>query len=73
MSPDTSSALRSRLHPLCLGGNVFGWTVGPDDAAAVLDAYADRGGTFIDTATSTTGESACSRPSTRPRPGTASA
>jgi aryl-alcohol dehydrogenase-like predicted oxidoreductase len=50
MSADTSSALRSRLHPLCLGGNVFGWTVGPDDAAAVLDAYADRGGTFIDTA-----------------------
>ncbi len=50
MSADTSSALQSRLYPLCLGGNVFGWTVGPDDAAAVLDAYADRAGTFIDTA-----------------------
>lgn len=38
------------VHPLCLGGNVFGWTLGGDDAFAVLDAYVDAGGNFIDTA-----------------------
>lgn len=35
---------------LCLGGNVFGWTVGAQDAYAVLDAFAEGGGTFLDTA-----------------------
>ena len=35
---------------LCLGGNVFGWTAGETDAFAVLDAYAEAGGNFIDTA-----------------------
>jgi aryl-alcohol dehydrogenase-like predicted oxidoreductase len=44
------SNLQSRLHPLCLGGNVFGWTVGAADSGAVLDAYTDLGGTFLDTA-----------------------
>jgi aryl-alcohol dehydrogenase-like predicted oxidoreductase len=35
---------------LCLGGNVFGWTI--DEAASfeVLDAYVAAGGNFIDTA-----------------------
>ncbi|MEO5952090.1 MAG: aldo/keto reductase [Chloroflexia bacterium] len=39
-----------QVSPLCLGGNVFGWTA--DDAAsqAVLDAYVESGGNFIDTA-----------------------
>lgn len=39
-----------QVSPLCLGGNVFGW--GADEAAshAVLDAYVDGGGNFIDTA-----------------------
>ena len=38
------------VSPLCLGGNVFGWTA--DEAASfkVLDAYADAGLNFIDTA-----------------------
>ena len=42
----------SELHvsPICLGGNVFGWTANQDESFAVLDAYADAGGNFIDTA-----------------------
>ncbi|MGC9543395.1 aldo/keto reductase [Streptomyces sp. UG1] len=38
------------VHPLCLGGNVFGWTADEDRSFAVLDAYAAAGGNFIDTA-----------------------
>jgi aryl-alcohol dehydrogenase-like predicted oxidoreductase len=35
---------------LCLGGNVFGWTADELESFAVLDAYAEAGGNFIDTA-----------------------
>ena len=35
---------------LCLGGNVFGWTADRDASFAVLDAYVEAGGDFIDTA-----------------------
>ncbi|MET8049192.1 MULTISPECIES: aldo/keto reductase [unclassified Streptosporangium] len=38
------------LFPLCLGGNVFGWTADRNDSFAVLDAYAEAGGNFLDTA-----------------------
>ena len=38
--------------PLALGGNVFGWTADRDTSFAVLDAYVDGGGDFIDTADS---------------------
>jgi aryl-alcohol dehydrogenase (NADP+) len=38
------------VFPLCLGGNVFGWTADEGASFAVLDAYADAGGNFIDTA-----------------------
>ena len=38
------------VHPLCLGGNVFGWTAGEAESHAVLNAYASHGGNFIDTA-----------------------
>jgi aryl-alcohol dehydrogenase-like predicted oxidoreductase len=38
------------VSPLCLGGNVFGWTADERESHAVLDAYADAGGNFIDTA-----------------------
>jgi aryl-alcohol dehydrogenase-like predicted oxidoreductase len=38
------------VFPLCLGGNVFGWTVDEECAFAVLDAFAQAGGNFIDTA-----------------------
>ena len=40
------------VFPLCLGGNVFGWTADEPASFAVLDAYADAGGNFIDTADS---------------------
>ncbi|GAA1349705.1 aldo/keto reductase [Saccharothrix algeriensis] len=35
---------------LCLGGNVFGWTADEAASFAVLDAYAEAGGDFVDTA-----------------------
>jgi aryl-alcohol dehydrogenase-like predicted oxidoreductase len=35
---------------LCLGGNVFGWSADRDASFAVLDAYVEAGGNFIDTA-----------------------
>jgi aryl-alcohol dehydrogenase-like predicted oxidoreductase len=35
---------------LCLGGNVFGWTADEVQSFAVLDAYAQAGGNFLDTA-----------------------
>ncbi|WP_182880294.1 aldo/keto reductase [Microbispora sp. H10949] len=38
------------VSPLCLGGNPFGWTADETASFAVLDAYAEAGGNFIDTA-----------------------
>ena len=38
------------VHPLCLGGNVFGWSADEAQSHSVLDAYAGHGGNFIDTA-----------------------
>jgi aryl-alcohol dehydrogenase-like predicted oxidoreductase len=38
------------VFPLCLGGNVFGWTADEAQSFAVLDAYTAGGGTFIDSA-----------------------
>ena len=38
------------VFPLCLGGNVFGWTADKERSFAVLDAYVEAGGNFIDTA-----------------------
>jgi len=40
------------VFPLCLGGNVFGWTADEPASFAVLDAYTGAGGNFIDTADS---------------------
>jgi aryl-alcohol dehydrogenase-like predicted oxidoreductase len=40
------------VFPLSLGGNVFGWTADATQSFAVLDAYAQAGGNFIDTADS---------------------
>ncbi|PVZ10795.1 aldo/keto reductase [Actinomycetospora cinnamomea] len=42
------------VHPLCLGGNVFGWTADAPTSYAVLDAYLAAGGDFVDTADSYT-------------------
>jgi aryl-alcohol dehydrogenase-like predicted oxidoreductase len=38
------------VSPVCLGGNVFGWSADEEMSFAVLDAYAAAGGNFIDTA-----------------------
>ena len=38
------------VFPLCLGGNVFGWTSDVAQSEDVLDAYVAGGGNFIDTA-----------------------
>ncbi len=35
---------------LVLGGNVFGWTVAGEEGFAILDRFAEAGGTMIDTA-----------------------
>src|SRR5580700_5479877 len=39
-----------RVSPLCLGGNVFGWTADEAASFAVLDASVNAGLNFIDTA-----------------------
>ncbi|MGV9878886.1 aldo/keto reductase [Streptomyces sp. NPDC003006] len=38
------------VSPLALGGNVFGWTADEATSFAILDAYAEAGGNFLDTA-----------------------
>jgi aryl-alcohol dehydrogenase-like predicted oxidoreductase len=38
------------VHTLNLGGNVFGWPLDRAESFAVLDAYVEGGGNFIDTA-----------------------
>jgi aryl-alcohol dehydrogenase-like predicted oxidoreductase len=39
-----------RVSPLCLGGNVFGWTADREASEQILDAFVAAGGNFIDTA-----------------------
>ena len=39
-----------KVAALCLGGNTFGWTTDQAASEAVLDAYVDAGGNFVDTA-----------------------
>ncbi|MFF4899563.1 aldo/keto reductase [Streptomyces sp. NPDC001068] len=57
-SPSASRPLRKlgasdlEVFPLCLGGNVFGWTADEATSFAVLDAYTAAGGNFVDTADS---------------------
>ncbi|MFM6928849.1 MAG: aldo/keto reductase [Bdellovibrio sp.] len=38
------------VAPFALGGNVFGWTIDKETSFKVLDAFADAGFNFIDTA-----------------------
>ncbi|MES2632111.1 MAG: aldo/keto reductase [Pseudomonadota bacterium] len=38
------------VSPLCLGGNVFGWTADEATSFSILDAWVDAGFNFIDTA-----------------------
>lgn len=40
------------VFPICLGGNVFGWSADEAQSRDVLDAYVAAGGNFIDTANS---------------------
>ena len=40
------------VFPICLGGNVFGWTADEATSRDVLDAYVAAGGNFIDTSNS---------------------
>ena len=39
-----------QVTPLCFGGNVFGWTIDEKNSFELLDALADSGLNFIDTA-----------------------
>ncbi|MGH8764304.1 MAG: aldo/keto reductase [Burkholderiales bacterium] len=39
-----------KVSPLCLGGNVFGWTADERTSFALLDKWVDAGFNFIDTA-----------------------
>jgi aryl-alcohol dehydrogenase-like predicted oxidoreductase len=49
---DTRALGRSGLQvsPICLGGNVFGWTVDETMSFRLLDAWVDAGMNFVDTA-----------------------
>jgi len=38
------------VYPLCLGGNVFGFSADVKSSETVLDYYFDNGGNFVDTA-----------------------
>lgn len=40
------------VSALCLGANVFGWSADADQSFAVLDAFAEADGNFVDTADS---------------------
>ena len=42
----------SEVSRLCLGGNVFGWTMSEAESFDVLDAFVNGGGNFVDTADS---------------------
>ena len=39
-----------KVAAFCLGGNTFGWTTDQRASEAVLDAYLEAGGNFVDTA-----------------------
>ncbi|MFD1934275.1 aldo/keto reductase [Nonomuraea mangrovi] len=46
----TISTTALSVFPLCLGTNTFGWTADREASFAILDAYVEAGGNFIDTA-----------------------
>src|SRR5207247_1925279 len=41
-----------KLSLLCLGGNSLGWTTDEAESFAVLDAYFEAGGNYVDTSSS---------------------
>ena len=48
--PDRIRGIDRDLFPLCLGGNVFGWTADAAQSFAVLDRFVAAGGNLVDTA-----------------------
>ncbi len=50
MHPRALGATGLETVPLMLGGNVFGWTADEAASFAILDRFAEAGGTLIDTA-----------------------
>ncbi|GAA3852527.1 aldo/keto reductase [Streptomyces sedi] len=52
MTATTRAVGALQVSPLCLGGNVFGWTADEAQSFAVLDAYVEGGGNLVDTADS---------------------
>ncbi len=50
MEPRTMGRTGLFVAPICLGGNVFGWTIDEPTSFKVLDAYVAGGGGFIDSA-----------------------
>jgi aryl-alcohol dehydrogenase-like predicted oxidoreductase len=41
-----------RISAITLGAQTFGWSVGPEEAGALLDQYLERGGNYVDAADS---------------------
>jgi aryl-alcohol dehydrogenase-like predicted oxidoreductase len=50
VEPRTMGRTGLFVAPICLGGNVFGWTIDEPTSFKVLDAYVAGGGDFIDSA-----------------------
>ena len=50
LAPRTLGHSDIEVSGLCLGGSVFGWTVDEPASYDILDAFLERGGTFVDTA-----------------------
>ncbi len=50
MEPRRLGRTGLKVSPLCLGTMQFGWTSDEQTAQAVMDAFVEAGGTFIDTA-----------------------
>ncbi|MFM6966173.1 MAG: aldo/keto reductase, partial [Rhodoluna sp.] len=50
MTKHTLPSTDLNVSHLCLGGNVFGWSADLGQSHQVLDAFAELGGNFIDTA-----------------------
>jgi aryl-alcohol dehydrogenase-like predicted oxidoreductase len=46
----TIPATNLTVYPLCLGGNVFGWSAPKEQSFEILNHFFDHGGNFIDTA-----------------------
>ncbi|QEO16015.1 aldo/keto reductase [Agromyces intestinalis] len=51
-SPVALGDTGAEVHPLGLGGSLFGWTLGTEDSERVLDRFVGSGGSLVDTADS---------------------